>query len=63
MSRLFLHLKNILNISYVVILFLPLLFYLLLKHKEIKAEKIEGIVKQFKEDPYLFAKQLFMILW
>jgi hypothetical protein len=31
--------------------------------QEIEADKIEGIIKQFKENPYLFAKQLFMILW
>jgi hypothetical protein len=31
--------------------------------QEINQEKIEGIIKQFKENPYLFAKQLFMLLW
>jgi hypothetical protein len=31
--------------------------------QEIPLDKIEGIIKQFKENPYLFAKQLFMILW
>jgi hypothetical protein len=31
--------------------------------QEIPLDKIEGIIKQFKENPYLFAKQLFMLLW